>query len=286
MKLRLCVLALFGLGSLFLLQVTSQASQAGEKKRVSIKVHVPQNNAVLTIDGKKTKQSGAVRTFTSPPLDVANKYSYKLQVVWEPNNYTKITRKYEVKVDPAKDAEKGLEVDLRVADPRWKDDIVVRYVPTPDEVVDAMCKIGKVGKNDVVYDLGCGDGRMVIRAVKYFDAKQGIGVDIDPKLVKESKENAEAAKVADKVEFREGDVLKIEDIPNATVVLLYMGNDINLRLRPILQSKLKPGARVVSHRFTMGDWEPTESKTITVDGEEYEIHLWVIGEDKKKKVKE
>ncbi|MCI0637496.1 MAG: TIGR03000 domain-containing protein [Gemmataceae bacterium] len=286
MKLRLCALALFGLGSLLLLQASSQASQAGEKKRVSIKVHVPQNNAVLTIDGKKTKQSGALRTFTSPPLDVGNKYTYKLQVVWEPNNYTKITRKFEVKVDPAKDAEKGLEVDLRVADPRWKDDIVVRYVPTPDEVVDAMCKLGKVGKEDIVYDLGCGDGRMVIRAVKYFDAKKGIGVDIDPKLVKESKENAETNKVADKVEFREGDVLKIDDIPNATVVLLYMGNDINLRLRPILQSKLKPGARVVSHRFTMGDWEPTKTEMLTVDGEEYEIHLWVIGDEKKKKEKD
>ncbi len=85
-----------------------------------------------------------------------------------------------------------------------------------------------------------------------FGAKRGVGIDLDPELVKECKENAKKAKVEDKVEFREGDVLKIDDIPDASVVLLYMGNDINLRLRPILQAKLKPGSRVVSHRFHHG----------------------------------
>lgn len=200
--------------------------------------------------------------------------------VWEPNNYTRITRTREVKVMAGTD----LEVDLRQEDGKWPDNIKVRYVPTPSDVVDAMVKLAGVGKNDVVYDLGCGDGRMVIAAVKTGEAKRGVGVDIDPERVRESKANAKAAGVEDKVEFRVGDVLEIADLSTADVVLLYMGNDINLRLKPILQKTLKPGARVVSHRFTMGDWKPDETQVI-VDkkGEKFLIHLWKIGQPGGKK---
>src|SRR5207247_707521 len=123
-----------------------------------------------------------------------------------------------------------IAVDLAKADPKNPDDIVVRYVPTPDDVVAEMCKMAKVGKDDVVYDLGCGDARMVITAVKKFGAKRGIGVERDPKMVKESKANVKKAGVEQMVEIREGDVLKIKDLSDATVVLLYMGEDINLRL--------------------------------------------------------
>src|SRR5262249_44893849 len=129
---------------------------------------------------------------------------------WEPNNYTKITRPRKV---TAKDGE--ITVDFRKPSDKEKDDIVVRFVPTPQEFVDAMCKLAKVTKDDVVYDLGCGDGRMVITAVKKFGAKRGVGVDIDPDLVKKCKESAKAAGVADKVEFRVGDVLKVEDLSDA-----------------------------------------------------------------------
>ena len=205
-------------------------------------------------------------------------YKYTLRVVWEPNNYTRITRTREVDFDPNKGS--SIAVDLTKADPRWKDDIVVRYVPTPNKVVDAMCALAKVNTDDVVYDLGCGDGRMVIRAVEKFGARRGVGIDLDPELVKLCRTNAKKAKVEGRVTFREGDVLKIDDIPDASVVLLYMGDDINLRLRPILQAKLKPGARIVSHRFTMGDWAPKTTQTINVDGEDFLIHLWVIGEAK------
>lgn len=158
----------------------------------------------------------------------------------------------------------------------------VPFVPTPQPVVDEMLRLADPKEGETLYDLGCGDGRMVCRAIANHGAKRGIGVDIDPERVKDSKETAKEYKVENKVEFRQGDVLKVDDIPDATVVLLYMGNDINLRLRPILQAKLKPGARVVSHRFTMGDWEPTKTEKLTVDGEEYEIHLWVIGDKSKK----
>src|SRR5207244_3212860 len=103
------------------------------------------------------------------------------------------------------------------------DEVKVRYVPTPPEVVEAMLKLAKVGKDDMVYDLGCGDGRMVIAAVKS-GAKKGVGIDIDPQRLKECAENAKTANVEDRVTFRQGDVLKVEDLSDATVVMLYMGN--------------------------------------------------------------
>src|SRR5439155_26379587 len=161
--------------------------------------------------------------------------------------------------------------------------------PTPQECVDAMCKMAKVGKEDVVYDLGCGDGRLVITAVKKFGAKRGVGIDLDAEgldLIGKCKEIAKKEGIADKVEFRKGDVLKVKDLSDATVVLLYMGDDINARLKPILQKTLKEGSRVVSHRFLMGeDWPPDRSEKVKstmgdFPGYENEIHLWTIKKQK------
>ncbi len=171
-------------------------------------------------------------------------------------------------------------LDLRKEDKENPDKIVVRYVPTPPEVVEAMCKLAGVGKDDVVYDLGCGDGRIVIAAVQKFGAKRGVGVDLNPERVRESKENARAAGLADRVEFRQGDVLDIKDLADASVVMLYMGDDVNLRLRPILQKTLKPGSRIVSHEFLMGDWKPLRTVIATdADFVDYYLHLWKVGED-------
>jgi len=118
------------------------------------------------------------------------------------------------------------------------------------------------------------------------EAKRGVGIDIDPLRIKESKANAKRVGVEDKVEFRLGDVLKVKDLSDATVVLLYMGDELNMQLRPILQKHLKPGARIVSHRFTMGDWKPLKTETITgKDGDKYQIHLWKIEEPTKDKDK-
>jgi uncharacterized protein (TIGR03000 family) len=250
-----------------------------ESKPATLRVLLPQDNAALTIEGKPTRQVGTTRVFESPPLDPAKSYTYTLVAKWMPNNYTTITR---TRVVPVK-AGAAAEADLRKEDDKQKDDIFVRYVPTPNEVVEAMLKLGEVGDKDVVYDLGCGDGRIVITAVSKFKAQRGVGVDLDPERIKDSKANAKAAGVEDKVEFRMEDVLKLKDIGEASVVMLYMGEDLNLRLRPILQKSLKPGSRVVSHRFTMGDWKPL--KTITVRdllGSEYKLHLWKIGEEKPK----
>jgi len=193
--------------------------------------------------------------------------------VWRPNNYTTFFRSRNVAPKPGE----TVVVDLRNPDPNNPDRIEIRYVPTPDDVVEAMCQLAGVGKDDVVFDLGCGDGRVVIAAVADFKAKRGVGVDLDPERIRESIANAKKKGVSDKVEFRQADVLKIKDLSSATVVMLYMGDDVNLRLRPILQKTLKPGARIVSHRFTMGNWEPDKSQTFEAeDGDIYTIHLWTI----------
>ena len=131
--------------------------------------------------------------------------------------------------------------------------------------------MASVGKDDVVYDLGCGDGRLVITAVKKFGAKRGVGIDIDPQRIKESNANAQAAGVADRVKFVVQDLFKA-DFKEATVVTLYLLPDVNLRLRPKLWSDLKPGTRVVSHAFDMGDWRPEK----TADAEGRMIYFWTI----------
>lgn len=150
----------------------------------------------------------------------------------------------------------------------------VIFVPTPQEVVDAMLKLAKVGPKDVVYDLGCGDGRTVITAYKKFGARVAVGVDIDPQRIAESTANAKEQGVADKVKFIQGDLFET-DLREATVVTLYLLTSLNQKLRPKLWRELKPGSRVVSHAFDMGDWQP--DKTEDVDGRQ--IYLWTIPKD-------
>lgn len=147
----------------------------------------------------------------------------------------------------------------------------VPFVPTLPEIVDEMLRLANVGRNDVVYDLGCGDGRLIIAAVKKFGAKRGVGVDIDPLRIKESNENAQAAGVANRVKFVEQDLFKT-NIKEATVVTLYLLPEINLRLRPKLLAELKPGTRVVSNSFDMGDWK---YEKIAFVGEQ-PIYFWTI----------
>jgi tRNA A58 N-methylase Trm61 len=268
MQRRLLALVTLLLGGLLLAPALAPALQEAGKK-VSLKVLLPERTAKLSVDGKAVGGEGDTRAVAV----TTDKGAVKVEATWDPNGYTKITRRRTVAVKGTDE----ITVDLRKADAKEKDDIVVIYVPTPDDVVEAMCKLGRVTKEDVVYDLGCGDGRMVITAVKKFGAKRGVGVDIDEERVRDSKANAKKAGVDDLVEFRQGDVLKVEDLKDATVVLLYMGDDINQRLRPILQKTLKPGARIVSHRFLMGDWRP--ERTVSVDskaGYTCQIHLWEI----------
>ncbi len=132
--------------------------------------------------------------------------------------------------------------------------LLAPFVATPQEVVDQMLRMAEVRKDDVVYDLGSGDGRIVITAARRYGAR-GIGFEIDPKLVRLSRENARRAGVEHLVEFREEDVMTV-DLSPATVVTLYLFPEANLKLRPRIQTQLRPGSRVVSHDFSMGDWRP------------------------------
>ncbi|WP_164007210.1 SAM-dependent methyltransferase [Pyxidicoccus trucidator] len=149
----------------------------------------------------------------------------------------------------------------------------VPYVPTPEEAVTGMLKLAEVKPGDVVYDLGSGDGRIVISAVREHGASRAVGVDINPERITEANENARRAKVEDQVEFRQGDLFDA-DISDATVVTLYLLPSVNERLKPKLLSELKPGTRIVSHGFDMGDWKP--DKEIQEGGRT--LYLWVVPE--------
>jgi len=147
----------------------------------------------------------------------------------------------------------------------------VPYEPSSEEVVRRMLEIADVGKNDLVYDLGCGDGRIVIAAAQKAGAR-GVGVDLDPERIKESLENARKANVSGRVRFFQQDLFQT-DISKATVVMLYLWPEVNLELRPKLLRELKPGTRVVSHSHSMGSWEPDRS---IAAAEGHRIYLWVI----------
>ena len=155
----------------------------------------------------------------------------------------------------------------------------VPYVPTPQPVVDKMLDMAKVGKGDVVYDLGCGDGRIVITAAKERGAR-GVGIDLNPQRINEAKANADAAGVSNQVKFMVGDLFTA-DFSEASVVTLYLLPDVNRALRPQLWKQLKIGTRVVSHDFDMGPEWPPERKEI-VNGAA--IYLWTITEANKKAV--
>lgn len=159
-------------------------------------------------------------------------------------------------------AQQGTPTALRPPD--------VIFVPTPQEVVDAMLKVAKVTQADVVYDLGSGDGRIPITAAKTYGAR-GVGIDIDPQRVREANENAKAGGVTDKVKFLNQDLFT-SDISQATVVTLYLLPSLNLKVMPKLMKELRPGTRIVSHAFDMGDWKPEQ--TLNVNGRT--VYFWTI----------
>jgi SAM-dependent methyltransferase len=155
----------------------------------------------------------------------------------------------------------------------------VPYVPTTEQAVEEMLKLAKVQKSDIVYDLGCGDGRIVIAAAKKYGAR-GVGIDINPVRISEAKENAKKAGVEHLVRFEENDLFQA-DIHEATVVSLFLLPNINLKLRPKLLQDLKPGTRVVSNTFDMGDWKPEKEAQLPDSDEGYsslshKFFLWTI----------
>jgi SAM-dependent methyltransferase len=149
------------------------------------------------------------------------------------------------------------------------------FLPTPPDVVVRMLKLADVGPRDVVYDLGSGDGRIVIEAARTFGAR-GVGIEIDPALVDQANANARRAGVADRVTFRLEDAMAA-NVSEATVVTLYLLAASNVKLRPHLQAQLKPGARIVAHNFGMGDWDPQKVDTfVDAGGATRTLMLWRV----------
>ena len=151
----------------------------------------------------------------------------------------------------------------------------IPYLPTPEWVVDEMLRIAKVTKDDVVYDLGCGDGRIVTTAARKFGAR-GVGIDLRADLIKHANYNAQRAGVANRVRFVQGDVFDV-DLRPATVVTLFLLPVVNEGLQPKLLKELQPGSRIVSHAFPMGDWKPDEF----LEKNGRKIYLWIVPERKK-----
>lgn len=166
---------------------------------------------------------------------------------------------------PAAEASPPPEARVPARDP----DVV--FVPTPEPVVEAMLTMAEVGERDVVYDLGCGDGRIAIAAVRDFGAKEAVCIDIDPQRVREARANVKRAGLEERVEIRQGDLFEA-DLSKPTVVTLYLLRSLNLKLRPKLQRQLEAGSRVVSQSFDMGDWEPDEEREV----DDHTVYLWRI----------
>jgi SAM-dependent methyltransferase len=151
----------------------------------------------------------------------------------------------------------------------------VPYVPTPQEVVDEMLKLAKVQKGDVLYDLGSGDGRIPITAVEDYGVQKAVGIDINPQRIEEANANAKKAGVSDRVQFLNQDLFK-SNFGEASVVTLYLLPDINVKLRPQLFKQLKPGTRIVSHDFDMGEWKPERVVQVQGPNRTHTLYYWVV----------
>jgi SAM-dependent methyltransferase len=162
----------------------------------------------------------------------------------------------------------------RAAPTPAKPTLDVIWVPSDVEVVMKMLELAQVKPGDVVYDLGSGDGRIVITAAQRFGAR-AVGVELDPELVARSRENAQRAGVADRVRFLQQDLFTA-DLGEATVVTLYLLPDVNLRLRPKLRTELKPGSRIVSHDYDLGDWIPDKTAEVSLLERNHLVFLWYV----------
>lgn len=258
---------------------TAQAQAPASNQVTSpMTVTLPQEDAELVVEGLVINGTGSRRTFQSPPLHPGDTYEYTFTAEWAPNTYTNMTRSRTVVFR----AGAPVTLDLSVDAPT--DRVRVIYVPTPDDIAAEMVELAGVTAKDVAFEPGCGDARITIAAVKG-GARRGVGIDIDEERVIESRANVKAAGLGDKIEIRLGDALDIKDLSAASVVFLYMGDHFNMLIRPILWRELPVGARVVSHRFTMGDWEPDKTVTVTSnEGGEYDLHLWTVTADVKRRL--
>ena len=152
----------------------------------------------------------------------------------------------------------------------------IGYLPTPQATVEAMLLLANVCESDLLYDLGSGDGRILITAAQRFGTR-GVGIDIDPQRISQAIANAKQANVSDRVTFLQQNLFE-SDFREATIVVLYLLPHLNLRLRPRLLAQLKPGTRVLSHDFDLGDWEPHQVQTVNTLEESSRLYLWIVPE--------
>lgn len=251
-----------------------RSQEAGRTEPAYLRVLLP-TDAQLEVEGAKTTQTGSERHFVSPPLAAGQHYVYTLKATWMVQG-KEVVHEKKVRVRPGEEA----VVDLRPQagpEPKKqerKPDII--YVPTPQPVVNKMLELAEVKKDDMVYDLGCGDGRIVVAAAKKYGAK-AVGFDIDPERVQESQANVKKNNVDHLVTIEQKDIFTL-DLSQADIVTLYLYPDLNVRLIPQLE-KLKPGSRIVSHDFDMKGVKPDKVVRMksSADGREREhiIYLWV-----------
>ena len=280
---RLCLFSVIALASGCAVQarppelVESTPGAANVSSRITITV--PQEDTELSVEGQVVEGTGPSRIVDTVRLPKGTRSTTTITAYWKPNGYTEITRTKQV----AFTAGEPVIVDLATEDPT--DRVKVIYVPTPQEVAEEMVRMAGVGPADVVYEPGCGDARITITAIRR-GAQRGICIDIEEERATESRTNVQTAGFADKIDVRHGDALDLKDLSQVTVVFLYMGDHFNMLIRPVLWRDLKVGSRIVSHRFTMGDWKPDRSVTYrTPDGITYDLHLWTVTEEIKKRVR-
>ena len=243
----------------------------GEKLTSHFTVLVPTETAQLLVQDEAIEAtSGPSREVDTQPLEASRTYEYTFVAEWSSNNFTVMSRTRKVRFR----AGENVVVDLATEAPT--DRARIRYVATPDEVVATIIDLAQVRSDDVVFEPGCGDARITIAAVEA-GARRGVGVEIDAARIADAQARVAAASLEDKVEIRLGDALDIQDLSDATVVFLYMGEEFDMLIQPLLWRDLKVGTRIVSHRFTMGDWTPDETVDLIInDGFHYLIHLWTI----------
>jgi uncharacterized protein (TIGR03000 family) len=279
MSRTLTCLTLAILGGLFA-TAPPVTGQEPANTQVAYLVLYVREDARVTIDDFKTTQTGSVRTFVSPPLTPGRRYVYSVKASWveqgQPRERTEaahVRAGVETKLDlrPGATGQQTTPIEGE----RTPD---VIFVPTPQAVVDRMLELAKVKKGDVVYDLGCGDGRIVVTAAKKYGCK-AFGFDIDPDRVRESLENVKKNNVENLVTIKKADIFTL-DLKDASVVTLYLLPTLNVKLMPQL-AKLKPGSRIVSHDFDMKGAKPAKIESVTArDDRGFErnhpIYLWIV----------
>jgi uncharacterized protein (TIGR03000 family) len=263
--------------------MAAPAQAQDEGQRAMLRVRLPAD-AKLTVDGQETRQTGPLRRFYSPPLTPGKTYRYSFEWTYQKDGKTvKRSRSIPVRAGDDKEVDLLEETDKDATTPAKRPDdkdknepereLDVPFVPTPQEVVDKMLELAAIKKDDLVYDLGCGDGRIVVAAAKKYGCK-AVGFDLDPRRVKEARANVKKNDVEKLVTIEEKDLFKV-DLKPASVVTMYLLPDVNDRLLPELQ-KLKAGSRVVSHDFAIEGVKPKQTVEVrsSDDNRMHRVYLW------------